>query len=317
MSFIHRYRSWGVVAFCIAILLVYALFLAPSSAFPKDALVEIKKGTALPDIAQQLYQAHIVAHPDLLRLILRIDGSGGTVQAGRYLFRDPQNVFTVAYRLASGSYDIPPVRITYPEGTTVRDMAEITASSTAFIKPAVFIATAKNYEGYLFPDTYLFPPDATADSIVETMRANFDTKTGPLHAQVRASAHSLSDIVTMASLIEKEARTTVNRKLVAGVLWNRITKGMPLQVDAVFGYIYNRDTYSPSFADLTVSSPYNTYTHVGLPPGPIDNPGLDSLQAALNPTPSKYLYYLTDREGVMHYATTYAEHQANQNKYLH
>jgi UPF0755 protein len=91
---------------------------------------------------------------------------------------------------------------------------------------------------------------------------------------------------------------------------------MPLQVDAVFGYIYNRDTYSPSFTDLKVVSPYNTYTHKGLPPGPINNPGLDSLDAALHPTKTDYLYYLTDANGVMHYATTYAGHQANQRKYL-
>jgi UPF0755 protein len=92
---------------------------------------------------------------------------------------------------------------------------------------------------------------------------------------------------------------------------------MPLQVDAVFGYINNRDTYSPSYADLKIDSPYNTYTHTGLPPGPICNPGLVSILAALHPTVTKYLYYLTDRNGVMHYATTFAEHQTNQEKYLH
>jgi len=91
---------------------------------------------------------------------------------------------------------------------------------------------------------------------------------------------------------------------------------MPLQVDAVFGYIFNKDTYSPSFADLKIDSPYNTYTRIGLPPGPIDNPGLDSIEAVLHPTKTNYLYYLTDKNGVMHYAATFAEHQSNQRKYL-
>ena len=91
---------------------------------------------------------------------------------------------------------------------------------------------------------------------------------------------------------------------------------MSLQVDAVFGYIFNRETYSPSYEDLKVDSPYNTYTHTGLPPGPINNPGLDSLKAAITPIKTNYLYYLTDKNGVMHYATTYAEHQSNQRKYL-
>ena len=120
----------------------------------------------------------------------------------------------------------------------------------------------------------------------------------------------------MASLVEKEARTDANRRIVAGVLWNRLALGMPLQVDAVFGYIFDRDTYSPSFEDLKVDSPYNTYTHKGLPPGPISNPGLESIYAALYPTKTNYLYYLTGRDTLMHYAKTYAEHQANRRKYL-
>ena len=120
----------------------------------------------------------------------------------------------------------------------------------------------------------------------------------------------------MASLVEKEARTIASRRLVAGILWNRLELGMPLQVDAVFGYIFNRETYSPSFADLTTESPYNLYLHKGLPPGPINNPGLDALGATLNPTKTDYLYYLTGTDNLMHYATTYAGHLANQRKYL-
>ena len=107
-----------------------------------------------------------------------------------------------------------------------------------------------------------------------------------------------------------------NKRIVAGILSNRLELGMPLQVDAVFGYIFGRDTYSPSFEDLKVNSPYNTYLHVGLPPGPITNPGLDSLQAAAVPTKTDYLYYLTGSDNLMHYATTYVGHLANQNKYL-
>jgi UPF0755 protein len=148
------------------------------------------------------------------------------------------------------------------------------------------------------------------------MRENFDTKISALSANITASRHTISDSIIMASLIEKEARTTGNRKIVSGILWSRLALGMPLQVDAVFGYIFNRDTYSPSFADLKVDSPYNTYVHAGLPPGPINNPGLDAILAALHPTKTNYLYYLTDKNGVMRYATTFAEHQANQRKYL-
>jgi UPF0755 protein len=102
---------------------------------------------------------------------------------------------------------------------------------------------------------------------------------------------------------------------VSGILWNRIALKMPLQVDAVFGYIFNRATYSPSSTDLKVDSPYNVYRHTGLPPGPIDNPGLDSLDAAAHPAETDYLYYMSDANGVLHFAKTFADHQANLRKY--
>ena len=115
----------------------------------------------------------------------------------------------------------------------------------------------------------------------------------------------------MASILEKEARKLETRKVIAGILWKRIEIGMPLQVDAVFGYIHATSTYSPTFEDLEVDSPYNTYTNRGLPPGPIGNPGLESIRAALEPTKTPYLYYLTGKDGFMYYAKTFDQHVAN------
>ncbi|MHB1163448.1 MAG: endolytic transglycosylase MltG [Minisyncoccota bacterium] len=284
--------------------------------FVPGTIVRVPYGMPVSEVARELADAHVISHPELLGLILRIAGEKGTIQSGVYKFAAPQDIYTVAYRLVTGAYDLPPVRITFVEGVTVREAALRVASTSLNISSAQFLAAAHSQEGYLFPDTYFFQPSMDATSIVAMMRANFDAKIAPLMKDVHTSGHSLSDIVTMASLVEKEGRTTATRRMIAGILWNRIARGMPLQVDAVFGYIFNRDTYSPSFADLKIDSPYNTYTHRGLPPGPIDNPGLDSLEAAVYPTPTKYLYYLTDKEGVIHYATTYAGHLANQRKYL-
>lgn len=294
----------------------YLVYLAPPSDFPSRSIVVIARGTALPDVANELASAKVVKHPEVLRYLIRALGAGGRVQAGPYLFDHPENLLAVAVRITTGQYGLPSAKITFPEGNTVRDMAAKVADALPLISAGDFTAAGKPYEGYLFPDTYIFPPDATAASIVSAMRSNFDTKLSPLMGDVQASGRSLSDTIILASLVEKEARTTENRKLVAGVLLNRLRLHMPLQVDAVFGYIYGRDTYSPSLADLKADSPYNTYIHTGLPPGPIDNPGLDSIQAAIHPTKTNYLYYLTDTNGVMHYATTYAEHLANQQKYL-
>lgn len=317
MDLFRRHILWAV-AFALALFIVggYQLLFAPPADFPSGSIVSIAHGESAPDIAAQLASAHIIKHPGILRAALRVTEGSARIQAGAYLFKTPEDLFTIAYRLVAGAYDIPPVRITFPEGETVRDDAARITEGIPDISTSDFLSKAQPYEGYLFPDTYLFLQSTDADSIVKTMRANFDTKIATLSVQIRASGHSLSDIVILASLVEKEARTSANKRIVAGILWNRIKFGMPLQVDAVFGYIFNRDTYSPSYADLKTESPYNLYLHKGLPPTPIDNPGLDSLDAAISPTNTNYLYYLTGSDNLMHYATTYAGHQANRRKYL-
>jgi UPF0755 protein len=310
------WKHWLVVLGVIVIGLGVMIFLlrAPMN-FSSTTLV-IDTGDSAAKVAQELAAARVITSPLSLRLVLRISGGDNKLHEGVYLFNSPENVFSIARRLVSADYGLPSARITFPEGVTTRDIAAQVALAFPAIEAEAFEALAKPQEGYLFPDTYVFPASATAASIIATMRANFDTRTASLKDEVVASGHSLADIVTMASLVEKEARTDENRRLVAGVLWNRLAKGMRLQVDVVFGYIFGRDTYSPSPRDLTVDSPYNTYTHAGLPPGPINNPGLEALEAAVNPTKTSYLYYLTGKDNLMHYATTYAAHQANLAKYL-
>lgn len=291
-----------------------SLFAAPAD-FVSGSVVTIAQGASTPLVAQELAAARVIRHPSLLRLVLRLSGKSASVRAGAYRFDVPQSLFTVAARLSAGAYGFPPVRLTFPEGTTVREAAAQVASAFPGISAETFLKEAKPYEGYLFPDTYFFPGSADATSIVALMRSNFNTKIAPLLSEARAP-NTLSDTVILASLIEKEARTSASKRIVAGIISNRLKLGMPLQVDAVFGYIFGRDTYSPSLADLAVDSPYNTYTHKGLPPGPIDNPGLDSLEAAAHPTQTDYLYYLTGKDGLMHYAVTHVGHQANRKKYL-
>lgn len=317
MEYLKRQNPW-IIAFALALIVVggyRALFAAPAD-FPAGSIVVIARGTSAPQIGEQLAEKRIVANASVLRSVLRALGKSGSVQSGAYRFESAQNVFTVANRLATGAYGFPPIRITLAEGTTVREMAEKVASALPEVSASDFLQEARPYEGYLFPDTYLFPPSADASSVIATMRANFNTRISPLLGDIQASGNSLSDVVIVASLVEKEARTTASRRIVAGILWNRLSLGMQLQVDAVFGYIFNRDTYSPSFEDLKVASPYNTYLHTGLPPTPINNPGLDSINSVLHPTTSNYLYYLTGSDNLMHYATTYAGHLANQRKYL-
>lgn len=317
-SFLPTVSLRNILIFSVIILIIgasYIAFAAPID-FPAGTIVNIAPGTSLPEAASELAEAHVIAHPIVLRAILRLSGESGDIKTGAYRFNEPEDIFTVADRLVNGSYGLPMKRITFVEGVTIREISDQVAAAFPNISTNSFLAVTKGQEGYLFPDTYFFVPSADATTVMRAMRANFSAKITSLSEQIAVSGHSTNEILTMASLIEKEARTDNDRRMISGILWSRIDKGMPLQVDAVFGYIFGRDTYSPSLTDLRVDSPYNTYVHKGLPPSPINNPGLDAIEAALNPTPSGYLYYLTDHNSVMHYATTYAIHKANERKYL-
>lgn len=314
-------RLWRVYlvalfGICLLGLGIYYETIAAPAAFPVGQTIVIKQHMALPAIASQLAEEGVIRRPELFSLIVRLEGGATRVEAGPYQFAGPQNLFTIIDRLRTGNSGIPEVRLTILEGESVRVMANLIAKKFPGISASDFVAAAGPYEGYLFPDTYNFSPASTADQIVAAMRDNFDTKLATIQPEITASTHSLSDIIIMASIVEKEANNPADRRTVAGILWNRINKGIALQVDAPFGYLQGRDEYSPSLKDLSIDSPYNTYENKGLPPGPIGNPGLDSIEAAANPAKTTYLFYLTGHDGLMHYAATYASHLANEKKYL-
>jgi len=165
-------------------------------------------------------------------------------------------------------------------------------------------------EGWLFPDTYRFPVGASETSIAARMLSNFKERvSGPLADSVRASGRPLSEIVVIASLVEREARTDRDRPMIAGVIENRLRKGMRLEIDATVQYARGAHAARLLYRDLRVDSPYNTYRHAGLPPGPICNPGLPSLEAAARPARHDYLFYVLGKDGRNHeFSRTYAEH---------
>ena len=316
---LRRYAlNWGIALVALALCFAaVSAALGPPRDFPAGTVIVVAKGASAGAVARELADASLVRRPELLRLIWRMFGVDANIPMGAYRFAARENLLTIAWRLAQGDYGIPSARITFIEGTTVREMATNIADAFPAISADDFISVVQPYEGYLFPDTYSFPPSASAESVAKKLRDTFIEKTASLEGDIATSGHSLSDIIIMASIIEREARTREDRRMVAGVLWNRIEKGMPLQVDAVFGYIYGRTTYSPSFDDLKIDSPYNTYKYPGLPAGPICNPGISAIEAALHPAETKYLYYLTGRDGLMRYSTTYAGHKANVKAYLY
>ena len=176
----------------------------------------------------------------------------------------------------------------------------------------------------MFPDTYLIPRDATASAIAQILLDNFNTKvTAAMKADATRSGLTFAQTITLASIVEREGKTVQDKPVIAGILLNRIKLGMPLQVDATLQYALGYQPFEKTWwkKDLTdddkkIDSLYNTYANVGLPPGPISNPGIVSIKAAIYPTASDYLYYLHDKTGAVHYAKTIAEHEANIQKYL-
>lgn len=291
--------------------LLYLYFVRAPSQFPAGHLITIEEGVSITEAVRLLEEERVVSSSSFLGILTRYFSESG-VHSGTYTFEKHLSVFSVWHRIITGDTGAPTVRITIPEGATTREMAEIFSGRIIDFDPEYFREIAKPKEGYLFPETYIISSTASEELIVSLMEKTFFEKIVEIQQDIDAFDKSLDEVVVMASILEKEARLYETRQKVAGILWKRISIGMPLQVDAVFGYIYDRDTFSPTFDQLTATdSPYNTYKHKDLPPGAISNPGISSLKAAVNPIKSPYFYYLTGADGTMHYSETFDQHVAN------
>lgn len=314
----HANRRTIMILICSGVLAIslYIYAVRPPDNFPVAELVSVPEGISLSETAQMLEEDGVVRSGMVFRLLVTLLGAERTIHPGDYLFVEPLDVFAIARAISVGRYGLEPFRIRIPEGASVEEIGKILDNRLLRFNPDNFLVQAKPFEGYLFPDTYFFLPNATEDTVLQAMRQNFDTHVATITPRIASSTHSLSDIVIMASILEREAYNSADRRLIAGVLWNRIARGMPLQVDAVFAYSIGKGTFELTMKDLTTPSPYNTYVNKGLPPTPIGSPSLDSLLAAASPAKTDYLYFLADKRGVTHYCKTYTCHLANKAKYF-
>jgi len=302
----------AIVFFVLAGFSGYFFLSAPKN-FPSGKTIVIEKGMGLAEISGKLKKEGFVKSKYAFALYARAFNKSKKIKYGKYLFNKPISVFSLAGRLTKGEFGFKPIKVTVTEGLTVKEIAELflavkppngglTAKIFENFDKEEFLEKTVNLEGYLFPDTYLFLPFAETGQIIGTITDNFKNKAGDIG----------KDIVIMASLIEKEVPDSGDRKIVSGILWKRLELGMALQVDAVFPYITGKQKIL--LDDLKIDSPYNTYLHKGLPPGPISNPGLDAIEAAKNPQETSYLYYLSGKDGKTHFAKTFAEHLRNKEK---
>ncbi|MBI5078383.1 MAG: endolytic transglycosylase MltG [Candidatus Yonathbacteria bacterium] len=291
------------------------LLLSPFG-FPKGNIISIKSGASLNDVSLMLKGENIIRSQNLFEFCAKIVGGTKPILAGQYLFKEPISACAVAYRIAYGISGIPAVRVTIPEGMSNKEIALSLAPKLSKFDSAFFIDYARAKEGYLFPDTYFFTDMVVAQGVLMIMNDNFNKKIEPWSGAIEASGRTLREIIIMASILEKEATTEEDKAIVSGILWKRISKGIPLQVDAAFMYLLGKKSSELSAADLQIKSAYNTYRNKGLPAGPIGNPGIVAIRAAIQPTVSPYFYYLSDKDGIIHYAKTFKEHIANKAKYL-
>lgn len=305
-----------MVLILLSAVAVYIVVLHAPAGFPVNTVITVSEGSTLNEIADSLVSQYVIRSSSVFKGIIFLAGGQRNIFAGDYFFNDRKNVLSVARKLIKADFGLEPIRITFPEGVTVADIGKILSLRLGSFDEEKFVALAKKKEGYLFPDTYFLLPTVKERKVVALMEETFDERILEVQKEIREFGRPLEEVIIMASLLEKEARLMGTRQIISGILWKRLDEEILLQVDAVFLYINGKNTFQLTFDDLIIDSPYNTYKYKGLPVGPIANPGLDAITAAITPIETDYYFYLSDKNGVMYYSATFDEHKRKKQIYL-
>jgi len=312
----------GLFVLALSILVVAAA-IRPVSLSGAPRVVVIPSGAPSSAIGQILREAGIIRSASDFVLTVRIRGLSHSLQGGEYRLSPTMSLLAVVDVVSRGQVLLHAVTI--PEGLTATEVVDVLVDrglgereplttvvrhgadlyTLAFLDGAV----GGSLEGFLLPDTYQVPRGLPARDVVGVFLGRFGRVVVPLWEE-RGGGRSLREIITMASLVEREARLSDERALIAGVLYNRLHRRMLLEVDATVLYALGRHKSVVTYKDLEVVSPYNTYRHIGLPPGPIANPGVAAIEAALTPAVTDYLYYVARADGSHVFSRTYQEHLA-------
>ena len=302
-----------------AVYLIYSSAFAGGADEPEGPVkVEVVKGDTLSGVATKLEEAGVIQSALVFKAQARIEGYGTEIKTGRYTFEPGQGSEEILAKLTAGDA-VPTMAVTVPEGLTLGETARTVAAGTD-VPAAAFEAAARETdygyafleeegiettEGYLFPRRYDFEKGVTAAQVVDRLLGQYLLETESLDIAGARERHGLSEheIVTVASLIEKESANAEERPVIASVIYNRLRRDMPLQIDATIQYALERPKENLSLADLEIDSPYNTYENPGLPPGPICSPSRQSLEAAIDPDRTKYLYYVLEANDRKHFFT--------------
>jgi UPF0755 protein len=306
----------GIFLFLIIACICVYNFVIKAPNFTPPVIVTIEPWQSTGSVTKELKDKNIIRSSSFAETLVVLFGGSRKIHAGIYEFKEPQNIFSVVSRIVSGELGYIPVKFTVPEGTDTMKLAELIKQKFPNIDIEETKRSLVGKEGYLFPDTYFFAPFTDSMKIEEKMRKTFDEKIKPLNEKINQSGRSLDDVIKLASILEEEVQTKEDMGKVADIMLRRMRMGMPLQVDCTLKYVLHKTSAELTVTDLKTDGPYNTYTRKGLPETPISNPGLMSIEAALNPIPNPYLFYLSDKDGITHFAKTYEEHLKNKRKYL-
>ncbi|WP_245579459.1 endolytic transglycosylase MltG [Halonatronum saccharophilum] len=285
----------------------------------ENRIVEIKSGYSLNRIVDKLYEEELINSPLAFKLYLKLKGKSTNLQAGYYQLNPTMSTIEIIDRLIKGENAY--YRVTIPEGATVEEVSSI--FHMRGLDRERFLEVAKNIdmnflenredlyynaEGFLFPDTYKIPYGSSEEDIIRIMLREFQKKIRDLEEGIEESEFSLHQIITIASMIEGEARVKEEGPKIASVIYNRLDRGMRLQLDATVQYALPQRESRLLYRHLEAESLYNTYRRDGLPPGPINNPGIDSIKSTLNPVETDYLFYVARGDGGHIFTRTYQEH---------
>ena len=310
----------------------YQIYFSGNSFCREEIIFSVSRGDDFREIGKKLEETGLIKNSFLFEFYALLSGKFRNFQAGSYYFCSNKSVVDIADTMYLGK--TVQKKLTIIEGWNLEDIADY-LEGLEIVDKDDFLKKTKSFEfdnsfsfledrpenasleGYLFPDTYFLPYDVDKNSIIKILLSNFDNKLGDdLREKIKNQEKSIFEIITIASLIEKEVRTFEDKKLVSGIIRKRLNIGMPLQIDATVSYITGRKTTKISITETQIDSPYNTYKYRGLPIGPICNPGLESIKAAVFPEETEYLFYLSKPDGETVFSKTLQEHNIAKNKYL-
>jgi len=317
----------GIIFLLVFLFLCFEIYVPLNPSSHETIIYTVQKGWGDDEIASSLQKLGIVRSGYFFKFYSILSLKHSSLQAGEYNLSPRMSAYQIASKMAQG--DVIRDTAVILEGWDIKDIGKYLESKNICKQDYFVSLTKRDYsddftflqdkpksaglEGYLFPDTYEIAKGETCEDVLSAMLTNFDQKLTPeIKEEIKKQEKSIFDIVTMASMIEKEVRTLDDKKIVAGILWKRLAIGMPLQIDATIVYITGNPNIST--ADKKINSPYNTYKYYGLPEGPISSPGIDSINAAIYPTKTNYWYYLTDGKTI--FSETLEEHNAAKVKYL-